>query len=183
MRAKRPSRGKGIHLQTPWNDPDYRKRVKELQVSEEENTKLCTGCWIVKPLSDFMKMTKGGRKGVSPQCRSCTLKKQKEEYANGKGRDERLKRLFGSDFGLEQYEALLQQQGGGCAICGRKDSGRKDNRLSVDHNHETGAVRGILCVKCNSILGMTDDNPNRLEAAARYLRAHSNKAASPTQSP
>ena len=55
------------------------------------------------------------------------------------------------------YDALLEEQHGGCALCGATDSGRnKDGsprRLNVDHNHETGAVRGLLCRHCNILVG------------------------------
>jgi hypothetical protein len=162
-----------------WNDPEYRDWLKVLQTTETADAKICTGCWTIKPLSDFWKL-KAGRKGCQAQCAVCATEKQRSNYAGGKTRDTRLKRLFG--IGLDEYEALRQQQNGGCAICGRQDAGRRDNRLVVDHDHVTGAVRGLLCHRCNATLGMSGDSPERLETAARYLRGYSNKAALPMQS-
>ncbi len=65
----------------------------------------------------------------------------------------------------EEYEAILESQGGGCAIC-EKTPEEAGKRLSVDHDHETGDVRGLLCQSCNLALGMIEDH---LDAALAYL--------------
>lgn len=76
---------------------------------------------------------------------------------------------------LVQYKALLLAQGGKCKICGKVlDLPRPERRNSaasavVDHNHETGQVRGILCSACNMALGMFCDNPEVLRSAARHV--------------
>lgn len=68
----------------------------------------------------------------------------------------------------ETYVALLLAQGGVCAICKQKNkSGR---RLHVDHVHGDGRVRALLCNACNCILGHAEDQPERLDAAAAFLR-------------
>lgn len=68
---------------------------------------------------------------------------------------------------LEEYYALFDRQGGVCAICLETcSSGR---RLAVDHDHETGHIRGLLCGKCNRGAGLFDDDPSKLYAAALYL--------------
>ena len=67
---------------------------------------------------------------------------------------------------VEQYEEMLVNQDGGCAICGRKPG---KISLHVDHDHETGRVRGALCFRCNNALGDFDDNGDWLVAAANYL--------------
>lgn len=64
----------------------------------------------------------------------------------------------------DQYEALVDESGGLCAIC-RKTMGR----VCVDHDHETGRVRGLLCHNCNVGLGLLGDDPIRLQAALNYL--------------
>lgn len=68
---------------------------------------------------------------------------------------------------LAEYEALLAEQGGGCAIC-HEPPGEK--RLSVDHCHGSLTIRGILCSQCNRGLGEFGDDADRLERAAAYLR-------------
>ena len=69
----------------------------------------------------------------------------------------------------EQYNELLDEQGGCCAICRRpQDYFRK--RFAVDHNHETGKVRGLLCPNCNQALGHMRDDPHLFVRAAMYLK-------------
>lgn len=80
-------------------------------------------------------------------------------------------RLRAYGISVADYERLLAEQGGACAICGRVDSGNaKDTRLHVDHCHATGRVRGLLCTNCNHGLGKFADSPERIERAALYLR-------------
>ncbi len=73
---------------------------------------------------------------------------------------------------LEEYRALRTKQKDRCAICGRPESargrGKRPARLSVDHDHRTGKVRGLLCRVCNSALGRFTDDSWRA-SAARYL--------------
>lgn len=66
-----------------------------------------------------------------------------------------LKRKFGMT--IEQYDEMLAAQGGGCFICGRPP--REDMSLHVDHDHSTGAVRGILCFRCNNALADFGEDP------------------------
>ena len=69
-----------------------------------------------------------------------------------------------------KYLALAVRQSGGCAICGGKSLRKK--YLAVDHNHDTGEVRGLLCNNCNSGLGFFKDNAALLRLAAAYLDRH-----------
>lgn len=75
-----------------------------------------------------------------------------------------LMRLYG--LSVEDYLTLLSKQGGVCAICGVAPTTRK---LAVDHNHDTGKNRGLLCDNCNNGLGRFKDDPTRLRSAASYL--------------
>lgn len=67
----------------------------------------------------------------------------------------------------EAYAELLDGQGGRCAICGNDCATGRE--LAVDHDHETGHVRGLLCMPCNTAIGLMKDDPERLIAAAAYL--------------
>jgi hypothetical protein len=78
-----------------------------------------------------------------------------------------LRRKFGIT--PERYEELLEAQGGVCAICQKPcSSGR---RLAVDHDHEAGIVRGLLCRRCNTAIGLLGDDAVSLLRAAGYLMA------------
>ncbi len=69
---------------------------------------------------------------------------------------------------VEEYDALYELQGGRCVICGRHQSKLK-RALCVDHNHATGQVRGLLCIRCNSGIGHFQDNSSLVRFAADYL--------------
>lgn len=71
-----------------------------------------------------------------------------------------------------EYNRILEEQHGGCAICGRANSGDSTHvRFHVDHCHSTGVVRGLLCSNCNTGIGKFEDDPDRLNKASMYLRA------------
>jgi hypothetical protein len=80
-------------------------------------------------------------------------------------------------YGLEpeQIQAMRDVQGDLCAICRRVHIGRGD-RLHIDHDHVTGKVRGLLCMRCNTMIGLADDDLDRLRAAAAYIRKHRKEA-------
>ena len=67
-----------------------------------------------------------------------------------------------------EYQVILEKQNGVCAICKNK----YEIELGVDHNHETGENRGLLCTACNVALGNFKDNIEFLEEAIRYLKLH-----------
>lgn len=67
---------------------------------------------------------------------------------------------------LDEYEKLFDNQHGKCAICGLSENRRK---LCVDHSHTTGDVRGLLCTKCNMMLGSARDSKQILSKAIEYL--------------
>ena len=69
----------------------------------------------------------------------------------------------------EQYDEILERQGNVCAICATRPNGKE---LGVDHNHETGAVRGLLCTNCNGAIGMLREDPDLFASALRYLESH-----------
>lgn len=75
---------------------------------------------------------------------------------------------------VEEYASLLDLQGGVCAVCGKEETERTKGslrRLCVDHDHLTGAVRGLLCNSCNTALGKFNDDRALLVAAVKYLEA------------
>lgn len=79
-----------------------------------------------------------------------------------------LKCLYGIT--LTEWETLLAAQGGRCAICDTDEPGGRGD-WHVDHSHETGEVRGLLCHACNTGIGSLKDDPALLRAALTYLEA------------
>lgn len=66
------------------------------------------------------------------------------------------------------YDRMLAEQGNACAICGRTENGKRHN-FDVDHSHDTGEVRGLLCNRCNRLLSNATDDPTILQRAIDYL--------------
>lgn len=134
--------------------------------------KTCTKCGQTKPLNEFY-----GHKnpnGKRPDCKTCNKalagvrqkkrrRKTPEVFANTA-----LRQKFG--ISLDVYNLMLEDQGGGCQICGTKNSGKGKRYFSVDHDHKTGRIRGLLCHSCNAGLGMFKDNPDFLQSAIKYLK-------------
>lgn len=83
-----------------------------------------------------------------------------------KAREYRLLKLYGLT--LEQYNRLLHAQGYKCAVCQRPHTDFKVN-LSVEHNHETGEIRGLVCGYCNLRIIGRHKKSDLLHAAAKYL--------------
>ena len=101
----------------------------------------------------------------------------REWYENRGGREWTRRHLFKKKYGitLEQYDEMLSAQEGKCAICRKQETVQQRGKLfllSVDHNHQTGKVRALLCSKCNRALGFFDEKPRRLLNAAIYLLTH-----------
>lgn len=133
---------------------------------EPEGHKTCSVCNVIKPLSEFYP-AKNCRLGVRSECSACSRSDVDKKS------DTRYRKKYG--ISLDQVQKLLAQQGGVCAIC--KCQPAKDNtittleRFAVDHDHQTGVIRGILCNWCNLGLGHLDDSVDRLLSAIAYLQS------------
>ena len=137
--------------------------------------KFCPGCGETLPVTSFQK-NRAAPDGLQYHCKLCRKsrdarpekrKQDRERYHNNKPGylDSYYKRVYGISY--NDYQRILKEQNGVCAICMSKCITGKS--LAVDHDHETGAVRGLLCTKCNSGLGQFEDNTVRLYTAIAYL--------------
>lgn len=84
-----------------------------------------------------------------------------------------MKRSFGIDLG--EYQRMFVKQDGVCAICKQPEVSQRNGHakwLAVDHDHTTGAIRGLLCNNCNPMLGYAKDDTTRLMAAVEYLKEY-----------
>lgn len=104
--------------------------------------------------------------------RAANLEKVKEKSRTYCSRPEIKERRRLRTYGLtrETYQALLDMQGNGCAICFTSFTVLNKRHIHIDHEHLSGIVRGVLCHTCNLGIGNFKDDPRRLEVAASYLR-------------
>lgn len=98
-----------------------------------------------------------------------TIKSKVREYQAANPDKRKAVRLRRFSLTLQEFEMLLNQQGGKCAICGYDDLSDKNFFPLVDHDHKTGIVRGLLCLNCNQALGKLKDSVQNLDNAKRYL--------------
>jgi hypothetical protein len=136
--------------------------------------KRCTKCGNDKIRdTDFFKDKRGSARS---NCKACAAR---EGLAWRKANPDRHRAIYQKTnhrihvkkrFGLEveQFDALFAACNGVCCICLKPES--RARRLSLDHNHETGALRGFLCSRCNIFLGSVKDDAELLDRAAHYLR-------------
>lgn len=158
----------------------------------KQGLKRCRNCQEVLPLGSFGVQTRAAD-GLQPWCKMCVnarnrvyekaeMVRDPKKYAERKKREKRewierhperykahVRKNNLRKYGLtpETFDAMLQEQGGKCLICRKELVEGRD--LHVDHDHDTGAVRGLLCGLCNVGLGAFRDNPEFLRAAAAYI--------------
>lgn len=163
-------------------------RKQQIKTERLEALKLtglvCNKCGgDAQPLSNFNFDNR--RKVLYKTCKSCWRKKVKKWETDNptraaelrrKGRNSNTARKRGIT--LAQYDAMLQVQGGLCAICQRPETKfRKDTgaifNLAIDHDHVTGKNRALLCTKCNALLGMAGDSITVIKSAIEYLKESS----------
>ena len=131
----------------------------------------CRTCGVEKELEEFYKSGRKGRpEERHTECKECTKARVRANQCPIRSRSNSLSRNYGIT--LEDYDKMYEQQDGCCAICGTTEPGGRWNHFAVDHNHETGAVRELLCQNCNTALGLFQDSSRILHLAANYLDKH-----------
>jgi hypothetical protein len=139
----------------------------------------CGKCREVKPYAEFS--PRGERDGVKvykSTCKSCCAAHARAWFHANKEQHRitrhahNLRAAYG--LSVEKYAAMLAAQGGVCAICGLDEPNAHGRtgakfRLSVDHCHESGRIRGLLCQKCNRAIGLLGDDIDLLRRAITYL--------------
>lgn len=161
--------------------------------------KLCLKCSKQKNICEFeFRVSHNGKKYYRSPCKKCANKRKKvyskkyreknkeqinieanrrikERKANGDEKlitsikNSRLKHLYGIT--LDDYNKLFTTQVGKCYIC-KIDSSECKKGLFIDHNHKTGVVRKLLCSRCNTVLGMVNENEELLITLINYVREH-----------
>ena len=130
-------------------------------------TKRCCTCKEIKEKSEFTKAA-SAPDGLAWRCKAC----RKNEYNYSGKEKERVYKRNIEKYGisLKEFEELNTIQGNVCAICKSVQTQERYSRLSIDHCHTTGQVRGLLCDLCNRGLGYFKDNVDALSNAIKYLQ-------------
>jgi hypothetical protein len=159
-----------------WRDegPFRTRRLAKILFTDhiKEVSPFCTACNAPKTPYEMSKSNPN-------LCKKCSGRKTKEWARQHPTEWERSRRKswLKTKYGMspEQYDALLAAQGGVCAICKNPPTDSRGFRMHIDHDHETGAVRGILCGSCNNGLGNFKDSPDLLVTASCYVTKHRQK--------
>ena len=132
--------------------------------------KTCNTCNKEKPYAEYHKFSRGkdGHKNICKSCRSIQNKGELKDSLKNKNL------ITNYGITLEDYNNMLQEQGYQCKICGIHEKHCKRG-LFVDHNHETGSVRALLCHHCNTGLGQFRDRQEFLLKAVEYLDEYEGK--------
>lgn len=131
--------------------------------------KECSECKIEKTLtSEFFYQDNRMKSGFANRCIVCSRKVNRLYYQKNreKQRERNINRLYGIT--TKEYDIMYNIQDGRCGICGiHRDELKRP--LDIDHDHETGEVRGLLCFKCNAILGMIEIYKKEPDKWNKYL--------------
>jgi len=154
--------------------------------------KTCTRCGGVKPATlEYFFRDVRAKNNLSPQCKTCKTKtvlayrktkrgqealkrnyKKQNQSKSGKLNSRRCHLKKHYNITLADYDQMLEKQNGVCVICGHVETRTLkgiQTRLTVDHNHKTGKIRGLLCHSCNILIGCAKDNITMLQSAINYL--------------
>jgi hypothetical protein len=152
---------------------DYSEKIKAARAPKvlvEPTEKLCRRCDQTKPIAAFGKrQERANGKAVRSRCKECESILHREWRLSNpnSSRYRNLKSKYG--ISATDYMVILDSQDGVCAIC-RGDSNPSGHMLSVDHDHSTGMIRGLLCKKCNTGIGNLNDDPRLIARALEYLK-------------
>lgn len=140
---------------------DHQGRKARTAPPPYEPDRECARCRVSKPASAFHRVGPGHRRAQCNECRAATRGSRKgEERPSRKSQRRRHYTLKGYGITAKQYDTMLAQQGGGCAVCGTAPDGK---RLHIDHCHQSGRVRALLCSPCNLALGQYEIARRRFE--------------------
>jgi RNase P subunit RPR2 len=173
----------------PAKTVDASSDTSHSSMSPQTQTKMCRDCKVLKPRNEFSPRKVNGD-GLDSYCRKCGNTRRAESRRKNLERHHEVQRAWrrrnvdkrqlydlrqiAARYGIDehQYFAMIESQSGACTICGTKQEG-DGKRLSIDHDHRLGRVRGLLCSNCNLGIGYFYDNPTLLRRAAEYVTPYS----------
>jgi hypothetical protein len=189
-RAHQAAKMRAWRAAHPGHKPISGERAAYVERVKAGPTKFCATCGETKPRSEFGRLKAGWRS----RCNSCHARIAAERYAKLKNdpewramnaaktrewvgrnpdRSKALKRLYATGWTAEAFDKEWEKQDGKCAICRieMKRVGRGANGVQADHDHQSKKPRALVCHHCNTGMGAFGDSPERLEAAAAYIRS------------
>jgi hypothetical protein len=138
------------------------RHLNEMKMYAELKQKKCKFCNLEKNIEEFSTFNKKEKVYTRPFCFDC---KSKANFEYDLWKNYRIR--------LSDYERLYEAQEGNCACCGQHEEKFK-RKLHVDHDHESGKIRGLLCTQCNPGIGYFQDSIERLQKAINYLKKFKN---------
>lgn len=138
--------------------------------------KACTSCGEEKPIAEFRNRGGSQKHLLKSRCNECLYHQHKKwtednpeavQRYRAKDKWTLKKRCDRHGITVEEFWTLYEEQDGTCPVC---DTAIEAENSAIDHNHETGVVRGILCKNCNRGLGLLGDSPDTMARAAQYLK-------------
>lgn len=158
--SKHPTISDGYYNQCKQCRHEARKKREAAKFSPDfTGSKVCKRCLVDKSKDNFL-INKSTSDGFNGWCKSCT-------------KDASILAKYA--ISLNEYNRLLDKQNNSCAICGTKSPAGVSGEFVIDHCHDSGTVRGLLCNHCNTGLGKLGDTIESLEKALKYLKLNSDK--------
>jgi hypothetical protein len=135
-------------------EPSCSETLKGAETRREAlPTYCCSKCNTVKPESEFYLKDRNGRRDTT--CKACRIIAQREKTLG---------------VTQEQYLQMFKEQQGRCGICDKRLYSKRYKAFAVDHDHNTGRIRGLLCTQCNTGLGLFKDDPVALQHAIEWTK-------------
>lgn len=148
------------------------KQCSKYKKNNSKKVKECLKRWYVKNGKNYYKINSKRIKELHKIRVKNNPKKFEIKYKNDSWRKLGIKTANNLIFSIKDYNKLYKIQKGKCAIC-KKHSKKFKRALAADHNHTTNIVRGLLCIKCNSVLGFYE-NKIFNNQAIKYLGKYAN---------
>jgi hypothetical protein len=128
-------------------------------------TKICVTCDEERPIDEFHWATNKDRPNRyrRSDCKYCRSEKSKEYHRSKRGQENYFQRTY--NISLVDWDRMFHEQEGTCAICNEEFG----DKICVDHNHETKEVRGLLCERCNILVGYLESFEDLLQSANDYI--------------
>ncbi len=150
---------------------------------DSRDGRYCPSCDVFYPKTNFYKDQRG-TDGLTRRCKQCHssksyISRKRRPYFKNERYESMRQWMLAKKYGLtlEEFRSLLNKQKGKCKICGAISNQWWTNEfnggLHIDHHHLCGGVRGLLCSRCNTAIGLMSEDPDILKKAIKYLKGNS----------